>query len=169
MKQILLITIILLLQSFPSFGNPNGIGILCETTKTNPFLIRIFGFWLDGKNNVNFIRYIDWDVYDHFKGRYYSKDFSISLYFPKEFGYGGFTGDLILNRETGKLKNIDKTQTLFNSHDWICNRVSSNEKDLKLNIKIKTKQREKIEEMEKKKRQKESYEKFKDRLNKRKF
>ena len=29
MKKILLITIILLLQSFPSFGNPNGKGILC--------------------------------------------------------------------------------------------------------------------------------------------
>ena len=28
MKKLLLITIILVLQSFPSFGNPNGIGIL---------------------------------------------------------------------------------------------------------------------------------------------
>jgi hypothetical protein len=29
MKKLLLITIILLIQSFPSFGNPNGKGILC--------------------------------------------------------------------------------------------------------------------------------------------
>ena len=30
MKKLLLITIILLLQSFPSFGNPNGKGLICK-------------------------------------------------------------------------------------------------------------------------------------------
>ena len=30
MKKILLIILVLLLQTFPSFGNPNGKGIVCK-------------------------------------------------------------------------------------------------------------------------------------------
>ena len=33
MKKLLLITIILVLQSFPSFGNPNGKGVVCKCIK----------------------------------------------------------------------------------------------------------------------------------------
>ncbi len=65
MKKLLLITIILILQSFPSFGNPNGKGIICFDEKFLDTLdelneintvpkLRGFSF-LDGNVTLNYL------------------------------------------------------------------------------------------------------------------
>ena len=58
MKKILLITIFLLLQSFPSFGNPNGKGLICKcinncSLKTEQNYKSIyFNQYYSGPNNI---------------------------------------------------------------------------------------------------------------------
>ena len=49
MKKLILITLILILQSFPSFGSPNGKGLICECILCPEDMME-FGTYYEGKN-----------------------------------------------------------------------------------------------------------------------
>ena len=63
MKKLLFITLILVLQSFPSFGNPNGKGILCTygnesfsfNDKGKKLITKIGFIFINNKVTLNFI------------------------------------------------------------------------------------------------------------------
>lgn len=107
MKKLLLITIILLLQSFPSFGNPNGKGIICDFERERkdgyPFTVgfkfndnKVEGSFIDQKNDEF---YIERDTFSFFTT-------------DKTIEWGSIDYRFELDRKTLILKSIEKT-TIF--------------------------------------------------------
>ena len=113
MKKLLLITVILLLQSFPSFGNPNGKGILCVVDdkelkeifpKEHHNLLK-FGFsFNDNKVTFDFLG-IKNDVFFKESGK--PTDFVTSM---NKIEWGNTYERWELNRKTLELKEISKTE-----------------------------------------------------------
>ena len=117
MKKLLLITIILLLQSFPSFGNPNGKGIICVDEKFLDTLdelneidtvpkLRGFSF-LDGNVTLNYLDKKNDDVV------ILKSPPIIFTTTTKKIEWGGVDVRWELDRKNLKLKEISKTKLKF--------------------------------------------------------
>ena len=64
MKIIILITLILILHSFPSFGDPKGKGLICgwsdtELVKMDRNKKRVRGYYFDDKNSVQNLIFVE--------------------------------------------------------------------------------------------------------------
>ena len=64
MKKLILITLILLLHSFPSFGDPKGKGLICgysdtELVKMDRNKKRVRGYYFDDKNSVQNLIFVE--------------------------------------------------------------------------------------------------------------
>ena len=64
MKKLILITLILLLNSFPSFGDPKGKGLICgwsdtELVKMDRNKKRVRGYYFDDKNSVQNLIFVE--------------------------------------------------------------------------------------------------------------
>ena len=115
MKKLFLITIILLLQSFPSFGNPNGNGILCTYGNES------FSFYDKGKklitkigfifiNNKVTLNVIDRNTDEVVIRNGYTKDVVRSL---TKIEWGSKKEKWELDRKTLKLKNIQNKKIVY--------------------------------------------------------
>ena len=108
MKKLLLITIILLLQSYPSFGNPNGKGIICNfEKKTKDRKTYTLGFKF--KDNKVEGSLIDKQNDEFFITNSEEINFTTT---EKKIEWGSIDYRFELDRKNLKLKSIEKTTIL---------------------------------------------------------
>ena len=174
MKKLFLIIFIIFLSPLNVFSKTIlNKGIICESQPNGlGLLLPINGFWFGKNNNVTvFFEWIS-DFKGH-KGKYKEKDFHISMSFPKHsyLEHFLFDGEFKINRESGNIKKRSKSENtqLFNSENFICDKVFLTENDLMIGLKERSSQRYKKDQMKQLKKQKELEEKMKNRLIKRKF
>ena len=113
MKKLFLITIILLLQSFPSFGNPNGKGILCtiedkeinkQFPKEHKNLLKL-GFSFN--NNLVTFKFVYQKNDDFLIGTTEGTVFTTS---SDKIKWGDTSERWELDRKSLKIKEIEKTK-----------------------------------------------------------
>ena len=89
MKKIILLTFILLFQSFSSFGNPNGKGLICECKLCPNYKIE-FGSYFEGKrpsvygyflkdNKVTYLQVTNIDNKIFFRKSLYNKEYQTNI------------------------------------------------------------------------------------------
>jgi hypothetical protein len=148
MKKIFLIIIILLLQSFPSFGNPNGKGLVCKcivcpkkyTKKISTYYLfennKVKEFKIFEFNEKSSIEEIDYKIFHLFKDKIYWTNFTNWSF------YKDLNTDFTLNRKNLSLKIelliIDQKDYSTEKGEVIrqCEVLNKNDFQIKLNKEI---------------------------------
>ena len=131
MKKLFLIIILLSLQIFPSFGNPNGKGVICKCVaykdgKGCPYMYPIRGFFFSNNKVIGSGFNRDRDTYKIFyskKVNYYTSAKLINWYSEVDDAYLSHT----LNRKTLELKSTNEVYS-FKSKCELFNKLNYDNK-----------------------------------------
>ena len=149
MKKLFLITIILILQSFPSFGNPNGKGLVCKCVVCpKKYTKKISTYYLLENNKVKEFKIIEInekssiEEIENKKGFYVYKDKIVWDKLTNWSFYSNLYKKFTLNRKNLSLKIellILNQKNLKNEWDEVilqCEVLNKNDFQIKLNKEI---------------------------------